>query len=494
MISKIVSIAICLASFGNLAASSSSSTPARIANLAAISFPDGDAHGFLVNKRYACGGFRAVDVNSLNPMVAAPIYFGLAEAYSRRAESVKDQASRNEAYKLAFNWYGRIAGGDNALMWRARARMMECYLNGAGVAQNHRRAMAFADTISEQSDDLYAREIGSMRLGQMLCLGLNAPLSDANHRRGCDLLLKASSQRRNGQARELASVFLSGLNLINKKLAQGAEHLYKQVLNAPGARHEAKLLARYIELTRRSTIFRRFCRQDRSQAFADVRELSKMHGPSNVHMLAKMIMHTSFESFKDRNDEIYGQWFLNRLKRDAEAPDQLPLVRLQSFLQRAENLLAAGKTRQLLTLLQTVKQNEPEYSTFKMTICCLERFAQAGINDHQLLAEVLTTAQQILNNVGLEETIFGRLNLSFVLFDPMASAMYNDHRERAINELNTILSMDRSGELPEEQFNRSLRAIEIIRDRHPELMNVLDDSHSFESAITVLRDHYEAQM
>lgn len=163
--------------------------------------------------------FTPENIKKLPAVIAAPICMGLAEAYRDIAERecIPDSASadattsylrRKEAYALMFRWYGRVAAIDSPLIWAARSRMMECYLNGEGVIVDIPKAKLFARRLLKDDVDLSSQAIANARLGQMLCLGLGPQgLNWKQYEIGRDHMGAAIKQDVNQYASKLADLY-----------------------------------------------------------------------------------------------------------------------------------------------------------------------------------------------------------------------------------------------------------------------------------------------
>ncbi len=197
-----------------------------------------------------------VDVNTLVPIQAAPIYFALAEAYHQEAEAlIKNNISRietrfnnqdaQESYKLAYLWYGRIgcAGNnkaDNPYFRFARARMMESCLLGLGVPKDHEKALNAAKSLSQQQQDSSANKLATVRLGQMQALGFGMQLDQKSFTEGLETLRRMVLQRQNRYTSDLASIYIA---LIGKMYSQ------KKALRLMHSEHpEIAVLARYLNI------------------------------------------------------------------------------------------------------------------------------------------------------------------------------------------------------------------------------------------------------
>ncbi len=150
---------------------------------------------------------REMDISHLPLVASAPIYAELAEAYLKQAEDSQNVHEKRESYKLAFNWFGRLAQGEHSYNRFARFRMMECYLLGNGVERNAPRAFTFGERLLSQPHDSLTWSVGA-RLGQMSLLGQAPYFSKNTVLYGKKILLKTAQFSPDATVRQLSQLYL----------------------------------------------------------------------------------------------------------------------------------------------------------------------------------------------------------------------------------------------------------------------------------------------
>lgn len=226
---------------------------------------------------------------------AAPKLFWIAQG-----------CSDEQAYGTAFYLYKHVRRGIGRYSWAAQAGLMDCYLHGRGVNQDNVNAFILARSLVNDQDpeifheaqlDRSAYWMGAMRAGQMICFGqadfdIKDDLDGGWHPglavNGEKWLQAAAQQNVNKQAQLLARSYLAAYHAV---MQPGIENIETDpvVLHAPYAPTEARFLAHYLDVVRRTA---RCIQPTDLAALIELKQrLDEIQLPPTAHVLRTYFSH-----------------------------------------------------------------------------------------------------------------------------------------------------------------------------------------------------------
>lgn len=190
-----------------------------------------------------------------SPVSMGLLYLQCGDLCRAQASSLQGE-QRKKMQRKAFRFYEQSCnvseGVDESINAEADTRLLDCYLNGDGAKSDYDVGLCIINSLRKKSAS--AAAAATMRLGQMLCLGLG--INNFHMVVGYDLLKKAAKQNDNHAARQLARAYIAAATnagIMQKKVTDEDYLLHEEILHDKIISAEAKALVDGADAFRRMT-------------------------------------------------------------------------------------------------------------------------------------------------------------------------------------------------------------------------------------------------